>query len=65
MRSKKVKVENLKYAVFDKESKEISVFRFKNAVANKINVSIRTLERSFPYENDRFIACKVANVVST
>lgn len=63
MRSKKVKVENLKYAVLDKENMEISIFRFKNEVANKIKVSIRTLERTFPYENERFIACKVANVV--
>lgn len=63
MTSKKVKVEYLKYAVFDKESKQTTIFRFKKAVAIKINVSIRTLERTFPYENDHFIVSKVVNVV--
>lgn len=62
-KSKKVDIKVLKYAVLDKETNKISIYRFKTAVADIINVSIRTLDRQIPYENQRYKVFMVANVV--
>lgn len=54
----------LKYAVVNKETKKVSICRYKTQVANLINVSTRTLDRQIPYENDNFIVYSISNVVS-
>jgi hypothetical protein len=61
----KTKVEKgaLKYAVLDKRTSEITIYRFKTAVADLINVSTRTLDRTIPYENNCFAVYLIANVV--
>ena len=59
----KVVKRGLKYAVLDKESKKVSIYRFKNQVAELLNVSTRTLDRKIPYENERYIVYLVSNVV--
>jgi len=59
----KVLKRGLKYAVLNKESKKISIYRYKTAVADLLGVSIRTLDRSIPYETDKYIVYFVSNVV--
>lgn len=59
----KVKKEHIKYAVLDKTTKEITLYRFKIAVANVLGVSVRTLDRQIQYETDKYIVYKVVNVV--
>ena len=59
----KVKIKALKYAVLDKENGTIDIFRFKTMVADRINVSTRTLDRRIPYENEHFAVFMVASVV--
>lgn len=53
----------LKYAVLNKETNQITIYRFKTQVSEVVNVSTRTLDRSLPYENSLFIVYKVSNVV--
>lgn len=53
----------LKYAVLNKETNQIAIYRFKTQVSEVVNVSTRTLDRSLPYENSLFIVYKVSNVV--
>ena len=59
----KVLIRALKYAVLNKETNKMTIYRFKTQVADAINVSTRTLDRGLPYENDKFIAYLVTNVV--
>ena len=59
----KVVKRGLKYAVLDKEIKKVSIYRFKNQVAELLNVSTRTLDRRIPYENERYIVYLVSSVV--
>lgn len=61
----KTKVEKraLKYAVLDKNTNTISIYRFKTAVSDLIGVSTRTLDRTIPYENEKYCVYLVANVV--
>ena len=59
----KVIKRGLKYAVLDKESRKVSIYRFKNQVADLLNVSTRTLDRKIPYENERYIVYLISNVV--
>jgi hypothetical protein len=53
----------LKYAVLNKETSVISIFRYKTQVANLLNVSTRTLDRQIPYETDKYIVYLVVDVV--
>lgn len=53
----------LKYAVLNKETNKVVIYRFKTQVANLLNVSTRTLDRQIPYESSSFIVYEVANVV--
>ena len=59
----KVLIRALKYAVLNKETNKITIYRFKTQVADAINVSTRTLDRGLPYENDKFIVYLITNVV--
>ncbi len=61
--NKKVLKRGLKYAVLDKETKKVTLYRFKTQVANLLNISTRTLDRGIPYENDNFAVYLVVNVV--
>ena len=61
--NRKVLKRALKYAVVNKTTNEVTIFRFKTQVSHLINVSTRTLDRQIPYENDNFIAYYVSNVV--
>jgi len=61
--NKKVLLRSLNYAVLNKNSKEITIYRYKTQVADKINVSTRTLDRNMPYENDHYAVYLIANVV--
>lgn len=61
--NKKYTLKQLKYAVLNKETNKLTIFRYKNKVADYINVSTRTLDRSMPYENRQFLVVKVSNVV--
>lgn len=53
----------LKYAVLNKETNKITIYRFKTQVADILNVSTRTLDRQIPYKNNNFIVYEVSNVV--
>lgn len=44
----------IKYAVLDKEEGKIYIYHFKKDVADKIGVSVRTLDRNSNYENKGF-----------
>lgn len=59
----KVLKRGLKYAVLDKKTNQITIYRFKTVVATLLNVSVRTLDRNKTYENDAYIVYLVANVV--
>lgn len=59
----KVLIRALNYAVLNKETNKITIYRFKTQVSEVVNVSTRTLDRGFPYENDKFIVYLVTNVV--
>lgn len=61
MRHKKIKKEYVKYVVVEKETKIAFVFRFKNQVSDKIGVSVRTLDRKMPYENEKYLVMRVEN----
>jgi hypothetical protein len=53
----------LKYAVLDKKTNKITIYRFKTQVANLLNVSTRTLDRTIPYKNDDYEVYLIVNVV--
>lgn len=59
----KVEKRFLKYAVLNKNTNKIDIYRFKTKVADLLNVSVRTLDRKIPYENDNYIVYLVSNVV--
>lgn len=59
----KVEKSNLKFAVLDKKTNKITIYRFKTKVADLTGVSTRTLDRTIPYENDNFAVYLIANVV--
>lgn len=61
--NEKVLKKGIKYAVLNKTTNKITIYRFKTQVATLLNVSIRTLDRQIPYENDLFIVYLVSNVV--
>jgi hypothetical protein len=53
----------LKYAVLDKKTNKITLYRFKTTVAELLNISTRTLDRYIPYETNDYNVYLVANVV--
>lgn len=53
----------IKYAVLDKEAGKIDIYQFKKDVADRIKVSVRTLDRNPNYENDQFRVFFEPNVV--
>lgn len=59
----KVLKRGLKYAVLNKETNKITIYRFKIQVADLLNISTRTLDRKIPYENDKYKVYLIANVV--
>ena len=59
----KVLKRGLKYAVLDKNTNKITIYRFKSVVATLLNVSTRTLDRGIPYENASYKVYLIANVV--
>lgn len=59
MRHKKIKKEYVKFIVVEKETKIATVWRFKNQVSDKIGVSVRTLDRKMPYENEKYLVMRV------
>lgn len=59
MRHKKIKKEYVKFIVVEKETKIATVWRFKNQVSDKIGVSVRTLDRTMPYENEKYLVMRV------
>lgn len=61
MRHKKIKKEYVKFIVVEKETKIAFVFRFKNQVSDKIGISVRTLDRTMPYENEKYLVMRVEN----
>ena len=61
-RAKRTKNEDIKYAVFNKETKTIALFRFKCKITEHTGVSARTLTRNIPHENDKFVICLVKEI---
>lgn len=61
--NEKVLKKGIKYAVLNKTTNKITIYRFKTQVATLLNISTRTLDRQIPYENDLFIVYLVSNVV--
>ena len=61
--NRKVLKRALKYAVLNKNTKEITIYRFKTQVADLLNVSTRTLDRYIPYETIDYNVYFVSNVV--
>ena len=59
----KVLKRGLKYAVLNKKTNKVSIYRFKTVVATLLNVSIRTLDRHTTYENDDYMVYLIDNVV--
>lgn len=59
----KVLKRGLKYAVLDKKTNQITIYRFKTVVADLLNISTRTLDRTIPYKNDYYEVYLVVNVV--
>ena len=59
----KVLKRGLKYAVLHKETSKITIYRFKTVVADLLNISTRTLDRSIPYENSDYAVYLISNVV--
>ncbi len=53
----------LKYAVLNKNTNKVTIYRYKKQVADLLNVSIRTLDRQIPYENKDYNVYLIANVV--
>ena len=62
-KTKKILPSVLKYAVVNKETSTITLYRFKTHVSELINVSSRTLDRNKTYETNKYIVYKVSNVV--
>lgn len=62
----KVLKSKLKYAVLNKESKEVSIYHLQKDVANLLNVSRKTMFRQMTKykfcETDRYVVYLVANV---
>jgi hypothetical protein len=59
----KVLKRGLKYAVLNKNTSKVTIYRFKTQVSEVINTSTRTLLRGLPYENNQFIVYLISNVV--
>ncbi len=53
----------LKYAVLNKNTNKITIYRYKKQVADLLNVSVRTLDRQIPYENKDYNVYLITNVV--
>lgn len=62
MRQKKLKKEYLKYALLDKTTQKVEIYRYKKDVSNKMGVSTRTLDRNMPYETEKYIVFPVKEV---
>lgn len=62
----KVLKTKLKYAVLNKENKEISIYHLQKQVADLFNVSRKTILRNIKsyktYENDKYILYLVVKV---
>lgn len=52
----------LNYAVLNKETNKITIYQFQKDIADLFGVSRRTIYRSLPYENNKYIVYEVANV---
>lgn len=59
----KVLKRGLKYAVLNKKTNKVSIYRFKTQVADLLNISTRTLDRTIPYKNDDYEVYLISNVV--
>lgn len=49
----KIKTEQIKYLVLDKEAKKATLFRFKTKVSEFTGISTKTLYRNEVYENQK------------
>lgn len=50
-----MKLKDVKYSVINKHTKEVHLFRFKTDVAKHLGISVRTLDRNMPYENEKWL----------
>lgn len=55
----RVKTEHIKYVVIDKKTKKATLHRYKIKISDKIGVSVRTLDRNIPYENENYLVFAV------
>tara|TARA_R100001039_G_scaffold10623_1_gene5447 strand:+ start:54700 stop:54897 length:198 start_codon:yes stop_codon:yes gene_type:complete len=55
MRHKKLKREWLNYVLIDKTDQKAIIYRFKTKAAEKMGVSVRTLDRNTTYETEKYI----------
>lgn len=58
----KCKKEHLKYLLFNKETNEGHIFRFKTKLAQYVGVNVRTLDRNIPYETHKYIIAPIKSV---
>lgn len=58
----KILKSKLKYAVLSKETNKISIYHLQKDIADLFNVSRKTIYRSLPYENDKYIVYLIQNV---
>ena len=61
--NKKVLKRALKYAVINKQTNKVTIYRFKTQVASLLNISTRTLDRNNPYITNDFEVYFISNVV--
>ena len=62
MRQKRLKTEYLKYALLDKTTQKVEIYRYKKDVSSKMRVSTRTLDRNIPYETEKYKVFPVKEV---
>lgn len=58
----KIKTEQIKYAVLEKETKKVTLFRFKTKVSEFTGISVSTLDRNEVYENKKYL---ITNIIKS
>lgn len=58
----KIKTEQIKYAVLEKETKNVTLFRFKTKVSEFTGISTKTLYRNEVYENQKYLITTLIEV---
>ena len=58
----KILKSRLKYAVLNKETQEVRIYHLQKDIAELFGVSRKTIYRTLPYENDKYIVYLISNV---